>query len=356
MTDFEPLWNNKTAVSTDALPPSSDETADVTPPIGVTPPQVLAQDAATGRRGAAWRLLYWIIENDPRAVVAVSSLEDDRLAQHLLEFIAMSTWADKSFVVPPPLRSAHARTRLCTLFLPESGMETARAEHVLKAGLSDKRPAMRETAAHILGIMRSRSAVPALIAALRDPVPAVQLQAVKALGRAGGASAVSALMQALHRVDEQTGSQVFVALVQIGRAAVPSLIEASSSGSAWMRWHCIRALAEIGDSQALPALVQALRDPDHSVAWMAAKGLVKYGKWTIAPVLRLLTTADTTTWLVETASYVLSSQCKRNAKLKPYLDPVLQNMRGATYKAATPYVAMKALRELTEAGLISGKA
>src|SRR6059058_2762134 len=41
---------------------------DVTPPIGVTPPQILAQDAAAGRRGAAWRLLYWIMENDPRAV------------------------------------------------------------------------------------------------------------------------------------------------------------------------------------------------------------------------------------------------------------------------------------------------
>ena len=64
---------------------------DVTPPIGVTPPQVLAQDAAAGRRGAAWRLLYWIMEDDPRAVVAVSSLDDDRLAQHLLEFIALKT-------------------------------------------------------------------------------------------------------------------------------------------------------------------------------------------------------------------------------------------------------------------------
>ena len=355
MTDFDPLWNNKTAVSTGTPPPSPDETADVTPPIGVTPPQVLAQDAATGRRGAAWRLLYWIIENDPRAVVAVSSLEDDRLAHHLLEFIAMSTWAGKPFVVPPPLRSAHARTRLRTLFLPESGMDTARAERVLRAGLSDKRPAMRETAAHILGIMRSRSAVPALIAALRDPVPAVQVQAVKALGRAGGATAVPALLQALRGADEQTGSQIFVALVQIGRAAVPALIEASASGSAWMRWHCIRALADIDDSQALSVLVQALRDPDHSVAWMAAKGLVKHGKWTIAPVLRLLTTADTTPWLVETASYVLSSQCQRNAKLKPYLEPVLQNMRGVAYKVATPYVAMKALRELTEAGLINDK-
>src|SRR5438477_11916308 len=117
---------------------------DVTPPIGVTPPQILAQDAAEGRRGAAWRLLYWIMENDPRAVVAVSSLDDDRLAQHLLEFIATGTWAGKPFVVPVPLRSAYARTRLRTLFLPESGMDYARAERVLLSHVHDKQPAMRE--------------------------------------------------------------------------------------------------------------------------------------------------------------------------------------------------------------------
>ena len=85
--------------------PNIQPSVDVTPPIGVTPPQVLAQDAAIGRRGAAWRLLYWVIENDPRAVVAVASLDDDRLAHHLLEFIAIGTWAAKPFVVPPPLRS-----------------------------------------------------------------------------------------------------------------------------------------------------------------------------------------------------------------------------------------------------------
>src|SRR5712691_12005501 len=85
--------------------PREQAAADVAPPVGDVPPQALARDAADGRRGAAWRLLYWIMENDPRAVVAVSSLDDDRLARHLLEFIAIGTWAGKPFVIPPPLRS-----------------------------------------------------------------------------------------------------------------------------------------------------------------------------------------------------------------------------------------------------------
>src|SRR6266478_5930068 len=134
---------NVTEASVTAPPEQSP--VDVAPPVGITPPQLLAQDAAAGRRGAAWRLLYWIMENDPRAVIAVSSIEDDRLAHHLLEFIAIGTWAGKPFVVPRPLRSALARTKLRTLFLPGSGMDPARAQHVLLSGMSDKRPGVRET-------------------------------------------------------------------------------------------------------------------------------------------------------------------------------------------------------------------
>lgn len=325
---------------------------DVTPPVGVTPPQVLAQDAATGRRGAAWRLLYWVIENDPRAVVAIASLDDDRLAHHLLEFIAIGTWAGKPFVVPPPLRSAHARTRLRTLFLPGSGIDSTRAERVLMSTLSDKRPVVRETSAHILGIIGSASATHELIEALHDPVPAVRLQAVKALGRVGAAAAVPALLSTLRGADEQLGSQIFSALVQLGHAAVPALLEASNSSSAWMRWQCTRALGEIGDIRALPVLVQALHDNDHSVAWIGAKELVRFRKRSIVPVLRLLTATDLTPWLVETASYVLSNQYQHNPKLKPYLEPVIQQMHGVAYQVATPHVAQKALAQLIDDGLV----
>jgi hypothetical protein len=353
MRNFDSSPHTDVAIDADVPSlPSSNNAADVTPPIGITPPQLLAQDAAAGRRGAAWRLLYWVIENDPRAMIAVSSLEDDRLAHHLLEFIALGTWAGKPFVVPPPLRSAHARTRLRTLFLSGSGMDTSRAERVLLATMNDKRAAMRENAAHILGILGSRAATPLLITALHDPVQGVKLQAAKALGRVADAAAVSALLKALPEADEQLGSQIFLSLVQLGHVAVPELMEGSVSNSAWMRWHCIRALADICDSRALPVLVHALRDTDHSVAWMAAKGLTKFGKASVAPVLRLLMTADTTPWLVETSSYVLSHECQRNRKLKPYLEPVLQSMHDVAYKVATPQVAQRVLSQLSADGLI----
>lgn len=335
---------NVTEASVTAPPEQSP--ADVAPPIGITPPQILAQDAAAGRRGAAWRLLHWIMENDPRAVVAVSSLDDDRLAQNLLEFIAMGTWAGKPFVIPAPLRSQYTRTRLRTLFLPGAGIDSIRSQRVAMSAARDKRPAVRETAIYILGILESPVAAPVLIEALNDPLPSVRMQAAKALGRVGNPAAVPALLNALRGSDEQVGSQIFSALVRLGRAAVPALIEASTSNTAWVRWQCMRALGAIHDLRALPVLVAALSDSDHSVAWMGAKGLVHFGRLSVEPVLQLLMKAEVSPWLVETTSYVLNNQVQHNPKLKPYLEPVIKHMHGAAYRVGTPTAAQKALAQL----------
>src|SRR5438046_9441068 len=115
------------------------------------------------------------------------------------------------------------------------------------------------------------------------------------------------------------GSQTFDLLVRLCQLAVRALVEASSSNSAWIGWHCVRALGGIKDNRALPVLVRALSDTDHSVAWMGAKGLIHFGKNSIGPVLRILTTTEMTPWLVETASFVLSNKANYSAILKPYL-------------------------------------
>ena len=351
MTPSDPLSQTNMTAASEAVPPEQLAT-DVAPPIGITPPQILAQDAAAGKRGAAWRLLVWIMENDPRAIIAVSSLDDDRLAQNLLEFIALGTWAGKPFVVPVPLRSALTRTRLRTLFLPGAGIDSVRAQRVAMSAARDKRPAVRETAIYILGLLESPVATPMLIQALNDQVPSVRMQAVKALGRVGDPSAVPALLNTLRGADEQLGSQIFSALVRLGRAAVPALLDASNSHSTWMRWQAIRALGAIRDRRALPVLVSALSDADHSVAWMGAKGLTQYGRLSLEPVLRLLVKAEMTPWLVETASYVLNSQIRYDPKLKPYLEPVLERMHALAFRVGTSHAAQQALVQLQADGMI----
>jgi hypothetical protein len=352
---MSPFDNKGVEIEGQVISPEQQQSpADVAPPVGITPPQVLAQEAAAGRRGAAWRLLHWIMEDDPRAIVAVSSIEDDRLAQNLLEFIALGTWAGKPFVVPIPLRMAHARTRLRTLFLPGPGMDPMLAERALLSMAHDNRPPIREESVRILGLISSTTAVPALISALKDPAAGVRVQAAKALGRIGGHDAAVALVNALrHTADEQMGSQIVSSLVRAGSVATPLLIKEATNPSAWIRWQVLRVLVAVADYRALPVLVNALRDSDHSIAWVAAKGLVRFGKEAVEPVLYLLMTTETSRWLVETASYVLHELYMRDQKLKPYLEPVVQCMHGVAYQISTPQAARKAIAQLKSSGLIA---
>jgi len=290
--------------------------------------------------------------NDPLAIQAVSASQDERLVQHLVEYIALGTWAGKPFVMPAHLRTPYARTRLRTLFSSPNAIDRSLAERVLLSDLHDARLPIRETAAYLLGIMGSTAAVPQLIPILHDPSPTMRMQAAKALGRSGSSAAVTALLAALRGADEPQSSQIFQALVNLGPLAVPSLLETSQSNSNWMRWHSIRALCEIRDQRALPRLVQALNDPDHGVAWMAAKGLAHMGKECVAPVLHLLISAETTPWLVETASYVLNTQFTNHKELKPDLEPVVQQMHQSAFRVGTGSAALKALEHLETSQLL----
>lgn len=328
-----------------------DSSVENIPAVGITPPQILAQEAAEGRRGAAWRLLYQVMENDPRAIEAIAELPDDRLVQNLLECIALGTWAGKKFELPANLRTPLARTHLRTLFMLPAGIMATRSERVALATLQDKRIAVRETSMHILGLLGSQTAIPALIAALQDSSQSTRLEAIKALGKIHSPQAVSALLGALNGADEQQGSQIYLALVNQGGLAVPALIAGSQSKSTWTRWHAIRALGEIGDQQCMLSLVNGLNDADHAVAWMAAKGLVRYGVENVKPVLQLLINHQSTPWLVETTSYVLSQQSQAHTGLKPYLDPVIKQMHEPAFRAVTGMAAQKALDELESSSM-----
>jgi hypothetical protein len=351
MSHFDASASRDRAKNTSLNPQPPVE--NVQPPIGTIFPQLLACEAADGYRGAAWRLLHQIMGNDIDVIKAATSLDDDRLAHHLLEFIVLGTWAGKSFVAPLSVRTAHARMRLKTLFLPDSGMSYVRVIHVLLDAVHDNRHAMREAAISILGMIGDQAVVPVLLEALNDPVQGVRLQAVRALGHSKDPSVVPFLLRTLHSADEQLGSQIFAALLQLGSAAVPVLIAESKSNSAWIRWHCMHVLGQTADDRALPILVHALADQDHAVAWVAAKELPNFGKTIIRPVLHLLMTEEILPWLVETASYVLSDQCQHYREFRRYLTVVLREMHSVGFRLNTPNVARKVLDELEESGLLT---
>ncbi len=77
----------------------------------------------------------------------------------------------------------------------------------------------RWRAAHALGVLRAKAAIPALASVLRDPSSDVQYYAAWSLGKIGDPAGFEALKSVLHSttVEEQANFAAAIALVQIDR-------------------------------------------------------------------------------------------------------------------------------------------
>lgn len=110
-----------------------------------------------------------------------------------------------------------------------------------------------------------------------DPSPEVRQCA--ALGLAGRAdeSATQPLVRALNDADSMVGSLAMTALVKIGKAAVPSLIEVVKSGKQSARILALRALAEIKDHRAIPIMMNVMGENSSLLQHWAKEGLDRLG-------------------------------------------------------------------------------
>lgn len=110
-----------------------------------------------------------------------------------------------------------------------------------------------------------------------DPSPEVRQCA--ALGLAGRAdeSATQPLVRALNDADSMVGSLAMTALVKIGKAAVPSLIEVVKSGKQSARILALRALAEIKDHRAIPIMTNVMGENSSLLQHWAKEGLDRLG-------------------------------------------------------------------------------
>jgi HEAT repeat protein len=329
-------------------PERRDAASDMPPPVGTTPPAQLAALAVQGKRGAAWRLLHWIDEDSQEAIEAVRQFPDRRLLELLLEWLARGTWAGKPLKVPRAMRQPHLRIQVSTLFLPGLGAPEAAVKGVLIAALHHSQLQMRATAAYLLGMLGDPLLAADLAGALHDQASAVRVQAAKALRRLHIPGMAAALVEALRYHDEALASQIHQALLELGSAAVPPLIQAASSPDAWVRWHTLRILGELHDTRGLRPLVEALADEDRAVAWMAAHALALMDAPVVEEVLRLLLRAPDTPQLMETAAHVLRAQS--NKQLKGILRPVIESMRDVDYRVAMPLAVERALEQLAKRG------
>ena len=116
-----------------------------------------------------------------------------------------------------------------------------------------------------------------LVPFLNDPAPEIRQCAALGLAIKPYENAVEALVLALSDADSMVCSLATNALVKIGKAAVPSLIEAVKSGVQSQRIHALRALAEIKDHRAIPVMMQVMQEDSALLQHWAQEGLERLG-------------------------------------------------------------------------------
>ena len=116
-----------------------------------------------------------------------------------------------------------------------------------------------------------------LLPFLNDPAPAVRQAAALGLCGRPDETAIRPLVRALSDADSMVSSLACSALVVIGKAAVPSLLEIPKDAPQMARINATRALAEIADHSAIPALMAALEEDSVMMQHWAEEGLERLG-------------------------------------------------------------------------------
>jgi HEAT repeat protein len=136
-----------------------------------------------------------------------------------------------------------------------------------------------------------------------------------------------------------------IALVKIGKPAVPRLIELLSSRNKRVRWEACKALGSIRDPTAAAPLVSALTDDSVEVRWLAAEGLIALEGRALVPLLQALEADFESLFLRQGAHHVLHA-LERKKRLNEKTLAVLDTLRFLEPKMEVALAARMALDSL----------
>ena len=130
------------------------------------------------------------------------------------------------------------------------------------------------------------------------------------------------------------------ALTQIGEKAGDALIRAFQEKTGPAHYEAAKALSLIGSIKAIATFIEALKEDDFSVRWVAAEGLIAVGRPAILQLLKALDLHSESIWLRDGTHHVLHDLVGRkliDAPTKKLLLPVLE-----AYQEIDPVASIRA--------------
>jgi len=168
---------------------------------------------------------------------------------------------------------------------------TPKIGKALIKSLSDPKPLVRRDAARVLSRFRSvPETVPALQLALRteqarenpnrEVITAISSSLATIGGGASKQEAIPFLIQDLKNSDNAVRQNAAEKLGKIGPqaiSAVPALLEVLQDPNEWVRYYSAEALGSLGSQDSVPGLIAALHDPSLGVRAQAAFSIYRIG-------------------------------------------------------------------------------
>ena len=133
-----------------------------------------------------------------------------------------------------------------------------------------------------LGKLGDKSAIPTLINALNYDSDGVRYNTAFVLAKLGDSHAIPVLISALSDFGDDVQRNAVEALAKFGEQGFSALINALNYDNMLVGSAVVKALGELGDSRAIPALINTLDDERDDVA---AEALVKLGNSQTIPTL-----------------------------------------------------------------------
>lgn len=167
-------------------------------------------------------------------------------------------------------------------------------------------------------------------------------------------SQIFSLIDKLHSEDGLERQRARYGLIQIGREAVPALINVVQNEKGQARWEAIEVLSRMNAPSAAPALIDALKDDDISIRWAASNALIAQDRAALEPLFEALVkeTGFGSVLFRQVAHHILHVLKDRH-QLLPNEIKVFKALESIEPVAEVPWAAQTALEDLRNTRRIS---
>jgi HEAT repeat protein len=157
-----------------------------------------------------------------------------------------------------------------------------------------------------------------------------------------------ALINQLEDKNRQTRQRARLELINAGENVLPFLTGALSKANSSLRWQIAKTLSLMKIPEVIPVLIDLLRENEYfDVRWLAAEGLIKMGRQSLAPLLRSLTKYTDSVWLRDGAHHVLRSLHHKGIESE-LIEKTLHALEHLDPAIEVPWIAEEALKLLEE--------